>query len=240
MQAGVRVLPLFAVDKAADAHFGRVGVEFVCGNDAGADGREAVQTFAEIPLLVGGLHIAGGNVVQDGVAEHIVFCLPGGHIPGIFAQNHSQLAFVVQLLHKVSVSFNKAAVRHSAGNALGKINGILMFGCKGIGRVFLRFVRVGHVVDAKAHHILRRAGNRALQLHGIHGQGRDARNGKLQACPHLRGQKGDGIGQGFIGKAQPAQRPDLCAVRRKNGRIFYAVRQAAGDKTHFSFLPQWR
>ena len=189
---------------------------------------------------MGGLHIAGGNVVQDGVAEHIVLRLPGGHVPGVSAQHHSQFAFVVQLLHKVGVGFNEAAVRHGAADPLGKINGVLMLCGKGIGRVFLCLVRVGHIVDAKAHHVLRRAGNGALQLYGIHGQGRDARNGKLQACPHLRGQKGDGIGQGFIGKAQPAQRPDLCAVRRKNGRIFYAVRQAAGDKTHFSFLPQWR
>ncbi|VDR36823.1 Uncharacterised protein [Alistipes sp. cv1] len=81
-----------------------------------------------------------------------------------------------------------------------------MFGCKGIGRVFLRFVRVGHVVDAKAHHILRRAGNRALQLHGIHGQGRDARNGKLQACPHLRGQKGDGSPLPFCRSLQRKRR----------------------------------
>ena len=189
---------------------------------------------------MGGLHIAGGNIVQDGVAEHIALRLTGGHIPGIPAQHHSQFAFVVQLLHKVGVGFNEAAVRHGAADPLGKINGVLMLCGKGIRRVFLCLVRVGHVVDAKAHHVLRGAGDGALQLYGIDGQGRDACNGKLQSGPHLRGQKGNGVGQGFIGKAQPAQGPDLCAVRRKNGRIFHAVRQAAGNKTHTDSLPQWR
>ena len=148
LQAGVGVLPLFAVDKAADAHFGRIGVEFVCGNDAGAHGRKAVQTFAEIPLLVGGLHIAGGNVVQDGVAEHRVPGLPGRHILGIFAQHHSQLALIVQLLHKVGVGFDKAAVRHGAADPFGKVDGILVLRGKGVGRILLGFVRVRHIVDA--------------------------------------------------------------------------------------------
>ena len=69
---------------------------------------QAVEALVDVdrdwvPHTLSLIHI-GGDVVQDGVAEHIVFCLPSGHIPGIFAQNHSQFAFVVQLLHKVSVS----------------------------------------------------------------------------------------------------------------------------------------
>ena len=142
--------------------------------------------------------------------------------------------------HKVGVGFNEAAVRHGAADPLGKINGVLMLCGKGIRRVFLCLVRVGHIVDAKAHHVLRGAGDGALQLYGIDGQSRDACNGKLQPGPHLRGQKGNGVGQGFIGKAQPAQGPDLCAVGRKNGRILYAVRQTACNKTHTDSLPQWR
>ena len=31
---------------------------------------------------------------------------------------------------------------------------------------------------------------------------------------HLRGEEGDGVGQGLVGEPQPAQRPDLCAVLR--------------------------
>ena len=67
LQAGVGVLPLFAVDEAPDGQLGRVGVELVRRDDAGADGSEAVEALAEIPLLVGGLDIPCGDIVQDGV-----------------------------------------------------------------------------------------------------------------------------------------------------------------------------
>ena len=118
LQLGVGILPQFAVHPAADGQCGRVGVKFVGGDDAGTHGGEAVQTFAEVPLLVGGLHVPGGDIVQDGVAEHIVFGLPGGHVLGVLAQHHGQLTLVVQLLHKVGVGLDEAAVRHCTADPL--------------------------------------------------------------------------------------------------------------------------
>ena len=53
LQGRIGILPLLAVDKAADAQLRRVGLKLVCRDDAGTDGGKAVQTFAEIPLLVG-------------------------------------------------------------------------------------------------------------------------------------------------------------------------------------------
>ena len=40
----------------------------MCIRDRG----KAVQTFAKVPLLVGRLHIAGGNIVQDLSLIHIL------------------------------------------------------------------------------------------------------------------------------------------------------------------------
>ena len=47
------------------------------------------------------------------------------------------------------------------------VMGNLMLGGKGVGGIPFRFVRVSHVVDAQADNVLCRAGNGALQLHGI-------------------------------------------------------------------------
>ena len=181
---------------------------------------------------MGGLHVPGGDVVQDGVAEHIVFGLPGGHILGILAQHHSQLTLVVQLLHKVGVRLDEAAVRHCTADPLGEVDGVLMLGGKGVRRILFGLVRVCHVVDAQTDYVLCRAGDGALQGDGFHRQRGDAADSQLQTEPHLRGEKGDGVGQGLVGEPQPAQRPDLCAVLREDGRVLHTVRQAAGDKTH--------
>lgn len=89
-----------------------------------------------------------------------------------------------------------------------------------------------HIVDAQTDHVLRGAGDGALQGDGFHRQRGDAADGQLQAEPHLWGEEGDGIGQGLVGEPQPAQRPDLCAVLREDGGVLHTVRQAAGDKTH--------
>ena len=37
LQAGVRILPLFAVDEAPDGEFGRISLELIRRDDAGAD-----------------------------------------------------------------------------------------------------------------------------------------------------------------------------------------------------------
>lgn len=54
------------------------------------------------------------------------------------------------------MGLDEAAVRHGPGDPLGKVDGVLMFGRKGVGRVFLGLVGVGHVVDAQTDDVLRR------------------------------------------------------------------------------------
>ena len=214
LQGGIGILPLLAVDKAADAQPGRVVGKGICRDDAGPDGGKAVQTLAKVPLLVRRLHIPGRDIVQDGIAEDVVPGLTGGHIPGIPAQHHSQLTLVIQLFHQIGVGLDGAAVRHGAGHALGKVDGILVLGGKGSGRIFLRLIGVGHIIDAQADDILCRGRDGAFQRDGLHRQSGNARNGQRQPIPHLRGQKRDGLAQGLIAQAQPAQRPDLPPILR--------------------------
>jgi len=59
LQHRVGVLPLLAVDEAADAELGRIVGELVRRDDAGPDGGKAVQTLAKVPLFVRRLHIPG-------------------------------------------------------------------------------------------------------------------------------------------------------------------------------------
>ena len=163
---------------------------------------------------MGSLDVAGRHIVQDGVAENVVLRLPCGHILGVLSQHHRQLTLVVQLFHKVGVGLDGPAVRHGACDPLGEVDGVLMLGRKGIGGIFFRLIRVGHVVDTEADDVLRWGRDGAFRRDGLNGQGRDARNGQRQSRPHLRRQKGDGVGQGLIAQPQPAQRPDLPPVLR--------------------------
>ena len=181
---------------------------------------------------MGGLDIPCGHIVQDGVAEDVVFRLPCGNILRVLSQNDGQFTFVVQLFHEVGMGLDEAAVRHGPGDPLGKVDGVLMFGRKGVGRVFLGLVGVGHVVDAQTDDILRRRRDGAFRRDGLDGQRRDACDGQRKPGPHLRGQERDGVGQCLVRKAQPAQRPDLTAIGREDGRVFHAVGQTAGDETH--------
>ena len=90
LQAGVGVLPLFAVDEAPDGELGRISLELIRRDDAGADGGKAVEALAEIPLLVRGLDVPGRDIVQDGVAEDVVSGLPCGNVLGsTTASSHS-------------------------------------------------------------------------------------------------------------------------------------------------------
>ena len=101
-----------------------------------ADGSEAIEALAEIPLLVGGLDIPCGDIVQDGVAEDIVFRLPCGNVLRVLSQNDGQFTFVVQLFHEVGMGLDEAAVRHGPGDPLGKVDGVLMFGRKASAEYF--------------------------------------------------------------------------------------------------------
>ena len=92
-----------------------------------------------------------------------------------------------------------AAIRHSPGDPLGKVDRVLMLGGEGVGGILLGLIRVRHIVDAEADDILRRCRDGAFEGHRVDRQGRDACDGQRQSGPHLRGQKGDRIAQCFVG-----------------------------------------
>ena len=69
-----------AVDGGGDVQRRGIG-DLVGRDDAGAHGSEAVQALAEVPLFVAGLHVPGGDIVENGVAEDVV---PGVGSPRIF------------------------------------------------------------------------------------------------------------------------------------------------------------
>ena len=78
-QSGIGLLPQLAVDPAGDLQRRGIG-DLVGGDQHGAHGREAVQTLAEIPLLMARLQVPGGYVVKDGVAEDVVCRIGGFHV----------------------------------------------------------------------------------------------------------------------------------------------------------------
>ena len=66
-------------------------------HDARTHGARSVQALAEIPLLMFFLNVAGGNVIDDRVAEHVVHGFRLAHVPGPAADDHRHLGFIVVL-----------------------------------------------------------------------------------------------------------------------------------------------
>ena len=94
--AGVGVLQDFAVDGEADGELMRVG-DFVGGDDGGADGAEGGEALAHGPLRGGELHVAGADVVDDGVAVDVVAPSGGGDAIAAVADDEGEFGFVVGL-----------------------------------------------------------------------------------------------------------------------------------------------
>ena len=92
--ARVGVLQLFAVDGQPDVQVVRVG-DFIQGDDARAHGREGVEALADGPLGGGHLIIARADVVQDGVAEHVVAPVRRTDVAAALADDEGELGLVV-------------------------------------------------------------------------------------------------------------------------------------------------
>src|SRR5699024_8932299 len=107
-QAGIGALAQLPVDLGGDRESRREG-NLVGGGDAGSHGGEAVQTLAEVPLLVGGLEPPGGYVVDDSIAENILGYPLRRDLAGGLADDNSQLHLVVQLLYQAGVALDPAA-----------------------------------------------------------------------------------------------------------------------------------
>ena len=161
---GIGLLPQLAVDPAGDLQRRGIG-DLVGGDQYGAHGREAVQTLAEIPLLMARLQVPGGYVVEDGVAEDAVCRIDGFHVPGGFAQHHRQLRLIVQPVRKARVTGDDAVGLPGLADPLGEVDRRCTVLGEGIGAVPGGFLRVVPVVHAQADHILPGAGDGSQQLH---------------------------------------------------------------------------
>ena len=87
-------LPHLPVDAAGDQRVGGIEV----GVHPGTEWAERVEAFGARPLAVGLLQVAGGDVIPDGVAQHIVPRRLGSGVPSAFADDHHQLRFMLHLL----------------------------------------------------------------------------------------------------------------------------------------------
>ena len=83
-----------------------------------------------------GLHIPGGNVVEDGVAEDVIAGLGGFHMFGGLSQNDRQLHFVIQPLHQVLVALDDTAGGHGLADPLGEVHRRGLFLGEGVSVVF--------------------------------------------------------------------------------------------------------
>ena len=99
------VLPQLAIDAGGDVQGGWKG-DLVSGDDTGAHGGKAVQTLAEIPLLIGGLQNAGRHIVENGIAEDVVRRVFRFHVFRRPTDDDCQLSFIVQPFHKTGVALD--------------------------------------------------------------------------------------------------------------------------------------
>ena len=152
-QGGVGPLALPAVDRAGDVQ-GRGEGRFVRGEDAGPHRGEAVQALAEVPLLVPGLEIPGGDVVEDGIAEYAVPGLLRFYVPGRFSKDDRQLRLVVQPLHQALIPGDIPIRVPGPGDPLGEIDRRGLFLFKGLRVVLGGFLLMVPVVHPQADHVL--------------------------------------------------------------------------------------
>jgi hypothetical protein len=93
---GVGVLQGFAVDGEGDLEVVGVG-DFVGGDDGRAEGAEGWKRLRHRPLGRGELNVAGGDVVDDGIAVDVVAPGGGGDAIAAAANDEGELGFVVGL-----------------------------------------------------------------------------------------------------------------------------------------------
>ena len=163
---GIAVLAQFPVHPALDGQ-GRREVEFIRRNDAGSHGGKGVQALSEVPLLVGHLHVPGGYIVDDGIAEHVIRRVLFFHILGFFPDDHGQFTFIVQFLHHVEMAVDGALRIHCPVHPFGEVHGHLAL-YDFFRHVFIRqFIVVGFVVDPQADNVVPGMGNGRQDLHLI-------------------------------------------------------------------------
>src|SRR5690606_30976845 len=93
--AGAETLALFAVDAHPDLKV-RLGHRWVRQCDPRAGGTEGVARLAQKPLGAALLQVAGGHVVEEHIAKHVLRRLVRRNAAAAFADDDGQLALVVE------------------------------------------------------------------------------------------------------------------------------------------------
>ena len=87
--ARIGILAKLAVHPAFDVEI--LGIEIIAGRDPWAHRTECIERFAQKPLLVIALAIAGGDVVDDRISENVVVGLLRLDIAAFLADDERKL-----------------------------------------------------------------------------------------------------------------------------------------------------
>src|SRR5690625_4767745 len=115
---GVGVLAQLAIDPALYVQI--LMVDFIGRHNDRAHGAKAVQGFAEEPLLVLFLAIAGGDVIDDGVTKDVVHGLLLADAASGLADDNSQLGLIVHLLGGLLMCRDEGIGADDSIDCLGK------------------------------------------------------------------------------------------------------------------------
>lgn len=99
------ILPQLPVDAGGNMQGRRKG-DLISGDNTETHRGKAIQTLAEVPLLMSGLQDAGRHIVEDGVAEDVVRRVFRLHVFRRLADNDRQLGLVVQPFHEAGVALD--------------------------------------------------------------------------------------------------------------------------------------
>ena len=160
-----RLLALLAIDPGGEHQRRRVR-HLVRGQDRRAHRAEAVEPLAEDPLAVPLLQVPRGDIVDDGVAEHVAERVRLADAAPALPDDDAELALVVEPAGRIELAEDRLAGGDDRGVRLAEHHGkgrhhVLRAAVEAGPREFLRVLVV---VLADAEDVLRRARDRRTKL----------------------------------------------------------------------------
>ena len=162
-QAGVGLLTQLAIDMAGNIQFQREWQLAFVDNGRPHD-RISVQRFAAEPLNVLFLNTAGGHIVENGVAENVIFRFLRLDVAAGFADDDSQFRLVVHAFVQSRMRSDAFVGAGDSAGTFGEVNVLLVFFILQVEK-FLGFLLMSAVVDADTENIVNRALNRCQQFY---------------------------------------------------------------------------
>ena len=120
-----------------------------------------------MPCLKG----SGADIIDDGVTEQVVLHLFRRHVFRLLADDDRQLRLIIQVGDDIAMAGNPFPRGHRPVHPFGKIDRVRALAAEGLLLEAGRFLRVGHVVDSQADHVLNRIGDGGQNLHLAPGRG---------------------------------------------------------------------